>query len=315
MLLLAFPAVAQDAASADDQAPVFRTGTAWVRVDVQAGERGRVLGKLQREDFVIYDEDRPQKILYFGRETEPLDVLLLLDVSGSMGRYLEQMAANARDALKQLLEGDRVAVMEFSRRSRVEEEFTADRTRVMAELRNAVHEEGLGSGTRINAAVLSAAGYIREATTQAEAAKAGPRPGRRAVLIVTDNNSMDYHMPDEKAIAALLEADTVLNAIVVGRGEPVKLPKPGQYLNPDFTRSDVFHIAEETGGEAVKANRADASFRDMIESIRTRYSIQYAAPEAATAGSFRHIRVELAPDARRRYPNAWIRARTGYVVK
>jgi hypothetical protein len=177
-----------------------------------------------------------------------------------------------------------------------------------------VREQGLGSGTRINAAILSATAYIERETKQVDG-KSGPRPGRRAVLILTDNESMDYQMPDQTAIDALLGADTVLNAIVVGHGEPVRPPKPGQYVNPDFTQSDVFHIAGKTGGEAVKANRADVSFRDMMESIRTRYSIQYAAPEAAAPGSFRHIRVELSPEARKRYPRAWLRARSGYVVK
>ncbi len=126
---------------------------------------------------------------------------------------------------------------------------------------------------------------------------------------------MDYQMPDEKAIAALLDADTVLNAIVVGRGEPSKPLPLGEYVNPDFTISDVFHIAAETGGDAVKASRPDVSFRDMMESMRTRYSIQYAAPADAAPGSLRHLRVELAAGARTRHPHASIRARSAYVVK
>lgn len=310
MLLLASTAPAQE----QEQIPTFRTGTAWVRVDVQAGEGERLLGNLQREDFVVYDEGEPQKILYFGRDSEPLDVVLLLDVSGSMRRYLEQMAANARNALKELHEGDRVAVMEFSRRSHIEEELTADRQKVIDGLHEAVREQGLGGGTRTNAAIVSAAAYIGQAAAPPDKST-GPQPGRRALLVVTDNSSMDYQMPDEKAVAALLEADTVLNAIVVGEGGPIRPPRAGQYVNPDFTRSDVFEISKQTGGEAVKATRAGVSFRDMMESIRTRYSIQYAAPQAARPGTVRRLRVELTPATRQRYPRAWIRARTAYVVK
>lgn len=283
---------------------MFRATTAWVRADVQVGEKQRVLGDLTEDDFFIYDEGQPQKILYFGRDSEPLDVLLLLDVSGSMRRYLEQMAANARQALAGLHDGDRVGVMLFSRRTQVNEELTDSRSQVIDGLKQAVRTDSLGSGTRINPAILDAAAYM---------AKQGVR--RRAVLIVTDNASLNYQSPDEKAIEALLGADTVLNAIVVGGGERPKAPRPGVYVNPDFTPSDVFRIAEETGGEAVKAGNAGVSFRDMMENIRTRYSIQYSAPEAAAAGSFRRIRVSLSPEARRRHPNAWIRARSGYVVK
>ncbi len=291
--------------SGQEQAPVFRASTTLVRVDVQAGEKQRVLGDLTKDDFVIYDEGQPRDILHFGRESEPLDVLLLLDVSGSMRRYLEQMAASARQALAQLRDGDRVGVMLFSRRTQVREELTDNRASVIEGLKQAVRTDSLGSGTRINPAILDAAEYMGRQT----------RPGRRAILMVTDNMSLNYQSPDGKAIEAVLAADTVLNAIVVGRGERPKAPPAGVYVNPDFTPSDVFHIAEETGGEAMRADHAGASFRGMMENIRTRYAIQYSAPEPAAAGSFRRIRVELSADARRRHPNAWVRARKGYVVK
>ncbi len=285
---------------------MFRATTSWVRVDVQAGEKRRVLSGLTKDDFVVYDEGQPQRVLYFGRESEPLDVLLLLDVSGSMRQYLEQMANNAGQALAALHDGDRVGVMLFSRRTKLEEELTDSRAQVIERLKQAVRIDSLGSGTRINPAILDAAAYL---------ARQGAAKGRRAILMVTDNASLNYQSPDGKAIEALLGADTVLNAIVVGKGERPKPVGPGVYVNPDFTPSDVFHIAEETGGEAVKASHAGVSFRDMMESIRTRYNIQYSAPESAAAGGFRRIRVELSPEARRRHPGAWVRARSGYVVK
>jgi VWFA-related protein len=309
ILLLALPSAAQESG----QIPVFQAGTAWVRVDIQAGEGSRLLTDLTKDDLIVYDNDRPQPILYFGHETEPLDLLLLLDVSGSMRRFLEQAASNARAALAELHEGDRVGVMCFSRRTELEQELTGDRGKVVGEIRDAVRQQSLGSGTRINPAILDAAAYMAAQTGRDPAG--APRPGRRAVLILTDNQSLNYQEPDEKVIQALLASDTVLNAIVVGRGERPKAPRPGVWVNPDFTPSDVFRIAEQTGGEALKTERADTSFRDMIESVRTRYSVQYKVPADAAPGSFRAIRVELSPSARRRHPAAWVRARRGYVVK
>jgi len=50
----------------EPQTPVFRADATWVRVDVQAGERSRVLGNLTKEDFVVLDDGVPRKILYFG---------------------------------------------------------------------------------------------------------------------------------------------------------------------------------------------------------------------------------------------------------
>lgn len=288
-----------------EQGVTFRTGTADVRVDVQAGDKHRLITDLTRADFLVFDEGVQQPIQYFGRESEPLDLMLLLDESGSMRHFLEQIAAAARDALMVLHPGDRAALMLFGRRADLRQELTADFTIIERGLREAAKPQDLGSGTQINPSIIAAAGYLSK--------NAGN--GRRAVLILTDDEALHYKSPDEDAIRALLVADTVLNGIIVGKGKRPEQPKPGVYVNPDFTPADVFKIAEQTGGESVKAQHAGISFRDMIERIRTRYSIQYRAPQSAAAGSFRHIRVELSSAARQRYPNAWVRARSGYIVK
>ncbi len=287
---------------AQEETAVFRADVTVVRVDALVVEGKRLVGELSRGDFVVYDEDQRQTIDFFGRESEPVDLLLLLDVSGSVTHYLEQIAAVGRDALKQLGAGDRVAVMLFARRAEIREEFTGDFSEVARELKSAVYERDLGAGTAINEALLAAAGYVR-----------GHQQGRgrRAILIVTDNQGLNYRTPDEEVLRALSEADCVLYAMVVGQVGRPKPPKPGELRNPDFTPPDVFSLAEETGGEATKAERADRAFFQLIERLRTRYSLHYRAPEAQP-GSFRRIRVDLSPEARKRYRKAQVLARRGY---
>jgi hypothetical protein len=138
--------------------------------------------------------------------------------------------------------------------------------------------------------------------------------GRRAILILTDNEGLNYKRPDEEVIRALGAANIVLNAIVVGRGKRPEVRPGVTYRNPDFTPPDVFKVSEETGGEAVKADKAGAAFARMIERIRTRYAIHYNMPATATRG-FRHVRVELTAAAKMRYPTAEVRARKGYYVR
>jgi VWFA-related protein len=297
-------AAAQLASRSTEPTVTFRSGVSNVRVDAQVVEGQDVVKDLKQEDFVVYDEKQPQKILYFGRDAEPVSLLLLLDVSGSMKKYVDQVASVARDSLRYLKPGDKVAVMIFSKESMVRSDFTEDFDTVAKAIRNANWEDRLGSGTAINDALLDAAKFIREKAEE---------NGRRSILILTDNLGLNYKDPDEKVIRSLYEADTVLNAMVVGKGERPAPVRPGRYLNPDFTPPDVFHIADETGGEAVKAGRTAATFAEMIERIRTRYSLQYHAPEGATAG-FRNIRVELTPAAKLKHPNAEVRARRGYFL-
>jgi hypothetical protein len=96
----------------------------------------------------------------------------------------------------------------------------------------------------------------------------------------------------------------------VGKAKRPEPSTPGHYTNPDFTPPDVFKIADETGGEAVKAEKSAEVFPEMIERIRTRYGMQYRTPEGAQG--FRHVRVELSPEAKLKYPDAVVRARKGY---
>jgi hypothetical protein len=169
-----------------------------------------------------------------------------------------------------------------------------------------VWDETLGAGTNINDALLAAAKHIED-TADATA--------RRAVLILTDNKGLNYRSPDTAVVDAMHAADTVVNAIVVGRGERPEPVPGGTYRNPDFTSPDVFLISERTGGEAVKADKAGRAFTTMIERIRTRYAVHYSVPPGAAPRTFRRVEVRLGPEARQRYPRAELRHRPGYRVR
>lgn len=298
MLLLAGVVFAQ----APAEQPTFRAGVALVRVDAQVSDRsGHAIAGLTAEDFTIFDEGEHQKIVHFGRESEPLDLLLLLDTSGSMSRFLEQMAGAARTALQQLHTGDRVGVMLFARNAELREPLTNDLHAIESEIRDAVHTRSLGSGTAINAAIISAAQYLAKQ----------PVKGRRAVLIVTDNQGLNYLVPDDDVIRELFAADAVLNGILIGKQWRPDPPKSGRYVNPDFTPPDIVKLSGQTGGETLGAGKSGESFAEMIDRIRSRYSMQYQAP-AVPPGSFRRIRVQLSDAARARYRDASVNARSGY---
>jgi len=282
--------------------PIFRSEVTQVRVDVQVFEGKHPVTDLAKSDFLLFDDNQPQTIAGFGREQEPLSLLLLLDVSGSMSRYVEQAIHTASAALKSLRPEDQVAVMLFSRRTQLVQPFTSDMRYVNRALQHAATNPELGNGSLINPSLLDSIQIVRTAVE-------GPR--RRAILILTDNAELNYLSPDEPVIQGLLETGTVLDAIVVGRYGRPKPPKPGYAVNPDFTPADVFRIAEASGGGAVQAERVDKLFPQMIERIRQRYSLQYVPP-ISPRGTFRHIRVELTPEARERHPKAVIHAREGY---
>ena len=270
-----------------------------MRLDVQVLNNGRPLPGLTAPDFTVRDEGVLQSLLDFGRERTPLRLLIVLDVSGSMRRIVAEMASTAERAIAKLGPEDEVAVLAFSRGSRLLHEFTRDDSLPVRTLRRAFEEEGLGSGSDINAALIEAARILAGGASPA---------ARRAALILTDNGGLSYQLPNEKVVDALNSASAVLNAIV-----PPFARSPAPSQNQDFTPHDVFLLARETGGEVLRADRAAERFLEMIERIAARYALSYKAPESAP-GARRRVEVALSPEARRRYPKAEIRSRTSYTA-
>jgi VWFA-related protein len=288
-----------------EDVPLFKAGVSDVRVDVLVTENRNLVKGLVKDDFVITDEGQPQSLVSFSNGDEPLNLILLLDISGSMQQHIELISQTARGALNHLRPGDRVAIMVFAKRSEVHQEFSDNLAETARQISKAVQDHDVGNTTQINAAVVDAAHYMQ--------ANAGPG-GSRAILILTDNLSTSFQLTDGQVIRELNKADTVFNAIVTGHAIEPRPPTPSMFPNPNFTPSNVMHLSDETGGEWVKAEHADQSFNEMIERIRSRYMLAYHEPQSAP-GTFRHVGIALTETARKKYPLAELRARTGYYAE
>jgi VWFA-related protein len=300
LLALSITLSAQDAAT-----PVFRTGVAMVRLDVGVSLDNVPIKDLAQQDFTVTDNDRPQTIASFGRESEPLALMLLLDISGSMRPYVQQISQTAQEAVRHLKPGDSIGIMAFGSRTALHFHFFDNHAEVVRQLQSVLtRQDEVGFGTAINQAIIDTARYMDKNTDPAS---------QHAILILTDNLGTNYQANDHLAIGAVLAANAVLNAIVVGRGIRPGPPKPGS--DRDYTPADVYKVAEDTGGVTIKAEDAGRAFDEMIARIRDRYGIGYNLPSDAKTGEFRHITVQLTPEARRRYPDATIRHRPGYFVR
>src|SRR5688500_17810714 len=84
LALLAAGAVVA-ALPAPPQQPTFRAGSDVVRVFVPVLDRdGRLVTNLTQDKFEIRDEGKPQPITQFDNTPQPIRLIVLLDVSGSM---------------------------------------------------------------------------------------------------------------------------------------------------------------------------------------------------------------------------------------
>ncbi len=301
MRVLALFALAAAAFAGDDV--VFRSDVALVHVEaaVTAAD-GRILTGFGKDDFRVFDEGKEQSILHFSAEDEPLDLILLFDVSGSMSVVVEGVSHAAGEGLHELRQGDRVCVMVFNSRSRVLAPFTEDLDAVEWIIRERVLGGRFGGGTLIQEAVDDAAlKLMKEKKTQR----------RRAVLIITDNMGMRTRR-EESVVHDFWEADAILSGLIVSNPKFQRVHPAGMILNLAMG-AGMKGIAQKSGGDAIQSDNAGTAFQESMHRIRSRYSLYYALPKGK-AGSVRSVKVELAPDAAKQNPKSHVRARTGYVM-
>jgi VWFA-related protein len=347
---LSFPSAAQQPVEAKDV--VFRSGVALVRVDVHVLRGGRPVTGLHAEDFVLLENAHPVEIRSFAREEMPLDVLLLLDVSGSMRPHVESVAAASRQALRVLAKDDRVAVMVFDQFTRLRMSFRSSRGDVERELDRVVNQESFGGGTDVTGALLDAANFMR----------LHARDGaRRAIVAVTDDQT-ELQRDDTRVLRALERADAALSALIApdvmesaggggrrsrGAGYPggnwpggrvgfpggVGLPGgigfpggggggggvilgPGSPLPRGGGRrtrpAGTAEIAVRSGGDSLPVDEADA-LQTTLERFRQRYALFFNAPEDTGGGGARRIEVHLSAEAASRYKDAELRFRRSYL--
>ena len=79
------------------QGPTFRTGTQIVSLFVTVADASRrLVPGLTQEEFEVFDNDKPQPIVFFQNEVQPITVVVMLDTSGSMTLTLDLLRDGGR---------------------------------------------------------------------------------------------------------------------------------------------------------------------------------------------------------------------------
>jgi VWFA-related protein len=328
---------------AADDPVVFKSDVAVTRVDAQVVDHdGRTVTGLQREDFVLKVDGKPVPIRNFASENMPIDILLLLDVSGSMQPHVERMASAAQQALNVLAPKDRIAIMIFDTSTRVRLPFTSSHSDVTNALDRLLRSERFNGGTRITSAMLSAANYMeREARPDA----------RRAIVILTDDQTQDSE--DESHVeSGLRRANAVLSFLQAqyeepgmnggggrshgtwgsgggggwpggggigfpGSGGGIGLPGGlggGRRGGVDRSHSaGTADIARDSGGDTMQVDDA-SSLEDTLTRLRQRYALYFYWPEASDSAQKRNVQVDLADRTRTQFQEAEVRYRRVYMA-
>jgi hypothetical protein len=148
----------------------------------------------------------------------------------------------------------------------------------------------------------------------------GRSPGRRR-MIVRLGTILEGPVPyADEAVIRLLWAENVIYSyvdisypLVSTHDSPIG-PSSSEPVAPLYRRQNPYHVADATGGDALKFLDPKDPL-DLLTPMRQRYVLWFRQPEGVAAGEERKISVELSPEVRKRYPDAVVKARSGYVTR
>lgn len=260
-------------------------------------KKGEIIRDLNRGDFSIAEDGRPQVIQYFSRESDlPLILGLMVDTSLSQEKVLDgERAACFRFLDRVLRENkDQVFVMQFDFGVMMRQELTSswkDLNNALADVNSPSRRElqnQTGGGTVLYDAVVAAAKVMQG------------RQGRKAVIILSDGVDNGSTATLSAAIDAAQRADTVVFSILYSDpgfySVPLVFGHRGIPLGGEGGRGVLEKLSKETGGalfEISKRQTIDQVFDTIQDELRSQYNLGYVSDEPARISEFRKIQVTV----------------------
>ncbi len=116
------------------QGGVYRAGTQTVPIYATVLESGRLVVDLTRDDFEVFDNGRPQQITLFDSSIQPINIVVMLDTSGSMTGNIGLLRTSAVQIFTRLLPADKARVGNFGDRIALSPKFTNDQNELIRSL-------------------------------------------------------------------------------------------------------------------------------------------------------------------------------------
>ncbi len=303
----------------DDE--VIRLEARLINLNVKATDRsGGSLSSLKREDFRVFEDGVEQNLFYFEPVSVPINLVLLLDLSGSTKDRRKVMIETAKRFIDSLGAGDRVAIAAFTRDFAVVSDFTADKNR----LKKAVDRmNNIRGGTAFYDAMWATLDLLQKV-----------QDSRKAIVVLTDgvDNSLvesgyepTNHTFDD-LLARVAEEDATIYPIYFNPEETRLLKALQNPLFSDIRRehvearlkpNQIAHrqiemLAQESAGSVFVAegeNELDGVYQRVAAELRLIYTLAYDPKNTKRDGGYRKINVVVNREG------AVVKTRRGYFAK
>ena len=289
---------AQSPAGSAGQGGVFKSGSALVALNVTVQDDGaRFVGGLQAEDFAVYEDGVKQDVRFFESTSVPIDLIMLIDQSSSMGDKLDLVHDAASGFLKTLRSRDRGAVIGFADTVNVIQPLTSDRLL----LESAVRGTGARGSTALNNAVYVALKQF------GPPARSGEEVRRQAIVVLSDGEDTSSLVSFDDVLALARKTGVNVYTVALQSKFDVRAQSARRY----FSESDfaMKTLARETGAQSFFPSAGDLKsvYGTIASELATQYSIGYVPANTRNDGRFRRVVVQIVTR-----PSLHPRTRQGY---
>jgi Ca-activated chloride channel family protein len=282
-------------AAAGWQQPIFRGAGDIVRVFVTVTDGdGRLVTTLTQADFAVRDEGKPQPIAVFDNSPQPIRLIVMLDVSGSMVGNLRLLRAASEQLIARLRPDDGARIGTFGHEIVISQSFTRDVGELRTSLPDAIAPDA-------PTPLWSAVNKALDAFGQREEA-------RHVILVLSDGKDSgpisfrQRYVSQGEVIDRARNDDVMVYAIGLrSRGPRPMQPGIGPgglqaMLTADLPEPGLARVAQETGGGYTEIRFGQdlaAAFAEVADELHSQYLIGFSPPKRD--GKVHSIDVRLSP--------------------
>ncbi len=242
----------------------------------------RAIADLKKEDFQVSERGSERDILAVEPATSPFNLVLLLDVSGSVENYVDFIRKAARAFVETADRGDQIAIIIFNEDVKQISTFTTDK----GKLSESLDTFDAGGGT---------AYYDSLAFTIADTLR--PLRGERtAVVVLTDGDDNHSFLPFDALLGSIQESGALVyplyvpSALIVASNADLNAridPLRAKYMGlTTKAEGEGERLAQVSGGvyyPITQLNQIQKAYDDIVLQLRTAYSVTFRSDLVETS--------------------------------